>query len=143
MHLRKSSAHSHRRNRRGFTLMELLVVVAILLVLAGSSILAYRTIFAESKMSVAKSTATNLKNQLEAYSMSPVSGMSYPANPADGFLELVQRGYLAKMPIDPWGQPYQWSLMPLPDGVSMTAVVWSCGPNTINENGGGDDITSE
>lgn len=139
MRMRRIDTRQTRR-RRGFTLMELLVVVAILLILAGSSILAYRAIFAESKISIAKSTATNLKNQLEAYAMSPVSGMRYPDG---GFEELVMRGYLNKVPIDPWGQPYQWALVPSPDGLSMTAVVWSCGPNMINENGGGDDITSE
>ena len=139
MKLRQRNTQTSRR-RAGFTLMELLVVVAILLILAGSSILAYRAIFAESKISIAKSTATNLKNQLEAYAMSPVSGMRYPEG---GFEELVARGYLNKIPIDPWGQPYQWTVVPTPDGVSMTAVVWSCGPNMVNENGAGDDITSE
>jgi prepilin-type N-terminal cleavage/methylation domain-containing protein len=142
MKLRKANASIRAAARSGFTLMELLVVVAILLVLAGTSILAYRTIFAESKISIAKSECTNLKNQLEAFAMSPANMMQYP-DPANGFNDLVARGYLSRVPVDPWLQPYRWNVMPIGDGSSLMAVVWSCGPNMVDENGSGDDITSE
>ena len=141
MHLRTVSRHA-RAARAGFTLMELLVVVAILLVLAGTSILAYKTIFAESKGSIAKAQATHLAEALENYSMSPNSGGNYP-DPSTGFADLILRGYLTKEPIDPWGQPYRWDLRQIGDGSQVKAVVWSCGVNRTDENGAGDDITSE
>lgn len=142
MLLRQHAKTSTITGRAGFTLMELLVVVAILLILAGTSVLAYRAIFAESKLSIARTQATQLASALENFAMSPLNAGNYP-DPATGFSELVARGYLTKEPIDPWGQPYNWTLMPIGDGSVMKAVVWSSGPNMINEQGGGDDITSE
>jgi hypothetical protein len=37
-------------------------------------------------------------------------------------------------PLDPWNQPYQWTLHPLPqvDGTELIVpVVWSAGPNGV------------
>jgi general secretion pathway protein G len=130
------------RSRRGFTLMELLVVMAILLILAGTSILAFRGIFAESKISIAKTQCVDLKRQLDNFSMLPSQAGNYP-DPANGFQELVDKGMIARIPIDPWNMPYQWNLMPLADGQKVQPVVWSNGPNRLDEQGGGDDITSE
>lgn len=137
--------HPHtltRASRAGFTLMELLVVVAIIVLLAGVSIFSYRAIFGESKVAVAKIKASELAKMLDNYAMSPLNGGNYP-DPNGGFQELLMRGYLTQEPIDPWGQQYMWTLQPVGDGSSERAFVWSCGPNMRNENGGGDDVTSE
>jgi len=134
-------AHIPHR-RRGFTLMELLVVMAILLILAGTSILAFRGIFAESKISIAKSQCVSLRGQLDNFAMAPSNGGNYP-DPSNGFEDLVARGFLDKSPIDPWNQPYRWTLTQSADGISVRPIVWSCGPNRMDESGGGDDITSE
>lgn len=138
MQLRNHRHLARAAARGGFTLMELLVVVAILLVLAGTAILTYRSLFMESKMGVAKSMCVTLKGHLESFSMSPLNNGQYPP-PDTGFDLLVQRGYLSKIPLDPWGQPYRWTI----DPNTQMAVVWSCGPNMMDENGGGDDINSE
>jgi prepilin-type N-terminal cleavage/methylation domain-containing protein len=140
MLLRKTSAQAQRRNRRGFTLMELLVVVAILLVLAGSSILAYQQIFAKSKVDVAMASAKQLSSQME--NLAIMNGGNYP-DPGNGFNDLIAKGLVTKIPTDPWGTPYLWSTMPLGDGSSFKVVVWSCGPNRMDEQGNGDDVTSE
>jgi len=129
------------RRRRGFTLMELLVVMAILLILAGTSILAFRGIFAESKISIAKSQCVSLRGQLDNFAMAPSNTGNYP-DPSTGFEDLVARGFLDRTPTDPWGQPYRWTMVTGNDG-NPRAVVYSCGPNRMDETGSGDDITSE
>jgi hypothetical protein len=50
-----------------------------------------------------------------------------------------------KLPIDPWGKPYNYALKavnPLPKIVegNHQYMIWSCGPNGIDEFGEGDDV---
>lgn len=54
--------------------------------------------------------------------------------------------------IDPWGNPYNIGLLntvshawpnQLKDSAIGSVLVWSSGPNGINENGGGDDIVEQ
>ncbi len=133
---------ARRAARRGFTLMELLVVVAILLVLAGTSFIAYTTIFAEAKTSIARTECVKLAGALQNYSMVPSNLGNYP-DPTTGFTELLLKGIISKEPSDPWNQPYRWMLVPRGIEGDMKPMVWSSGPNMIDEQGGGDDITSE
>lgn len=47
--------------------------------------------------------------------------------------------------IDPWGHPYNYyRTYPVQtDQVNQTTFdLWSCGPNGVNENGGGDDLSN-
>src|SRR5262245_56117973 len=104
-----------RSSRAGFTLMELLVVIAIIVLLAGVSIVSYRAIFGESRVAVAKIKATELARMLDNFAMSPLNGGNYP-DPSTGFQVLLERGYITKEPLDPWNQPYRWTLRSVGDG---------------------------
>lgn len=141
MQLRRHSAKARALARGGFTLMELLVVVAILVILAGSAIFAFRRVLFESRDRVAEAQCKTLKQQLETFAMLPSSNMQYP-DPGAGWEPLLAAGLVTKLPVDPWGQPYRWNLIPGPDGGPMV-IVWSCGPDLQDQNGGGDDIHSE
>ncbi len=142
MRLRHVEKGTRAAARAGFTLMELLVVVAILLVLVGVAVPTYMRYLDDSKLKVAKSDCAVLAGELTRYAVS--NGGEYPIDMMPSFEALAAFGYIKRSPVDPWGQPYQWTLRPLGiDGTQMTPVVWSSGPNKVNENGGGDDITSE
>lgn len=104
-----------RRGEQGFTLIELLVVLVILVLLAsvvGPRVLGY---LGTSRAKTAKVQIEALGASLELYKL---DNGSYP-NSSDGLKALVERPagstswsgpYLKKnkVPLDPWGAPYQY-----------------------------------
>lgn len=110
--------------RTGFTLMELLVVVAILVVLIGVATPMYLSYLDKSKLRLARTTADTLSKTLKSYALEHDG--QYPT-PGDWSALPLEKN----PPLDPWGQIYQWQLMPMivGDAEVMTPVVWSGGPN--------------
>ena len=67
---------------RGFTIVELLIVIVIIAILAAITIVAYNGITARANTTSAKSAATNALKKAEAYNADDNGGSgSYPANP--------------------------------------------------------------
>jgi len=97
-----------RRDRKyprgAFTLMEVLVVVAILVVLAGIGVVVFRYLD-ESKESVAKLAIKNIESACSAYK---VQHGNWPENLQ--VLTMPEGGKPAYLKdqqiIDPWGRPY-------------------------------------
>lgn len=110
--------------RAGFTLMELLVVVAILVVLVGVATPLYMSYLERSKVRTAFAEAKMLAGVLNTFY---VQNNELP--PEGDWTGLP----LEKIPpLDPWRRPYQWQAIqqPQPDGTSIIrAIVWSTGPN--------------
>jgi len=133
------------RRRRGFTLMEVLLVLVILVVLASLAVMAYGPVQRRANIDAAKSQIGLFKTPLDMYQMAIGS---YP-NSADG-LEALRSPpvdlpnpmkwdgpYLnAPVPLDPWGNMYQYAFPGTynPDSYD----VWSMGPDCVN--GTEDDI---
>jgi general secretion pathway protein G len=97
----------HRRTERtAFTLMEVLVVVAILVILAGIGVVVFRYL-EDSKDNIAKLNIRNLEDAAKAYKL---THSNYPeslqilAEPSDGKPAYIEESAL----LDPWGQPYQY-----------------------------------
>jgi general secretion pathway protein G len=100
----------------GFTLLELLVVVAIIGLLAGYVAPRYFGQVGKSEVSVAKAQMDALEKSLDQYRLD--TGR-YPSNEL-GLNALVQRPpnepkwggpYLRKaVPADPWGKPYIYKI---------------------------------
>ena len=109
--------------RAGFTLMELLVVVAILLVLTSVAVPLYMSYLERSKGGTAKSYASILAGELKNFYV--VNGGNYPPENDWSMLSSLT----INPPLDPWGSPYQWALTPAPSGEFAIPVVWSVGPN--------------
>jgi general secretion pathway protein G len=132
---------------RGFTLMEILVVITIITFIAGLTIANVGGLFSGSQKDIAKLMVNqSLKTPLVTYRLqmgsypSSEEGlqalMTAPANKADRW-----RGpYLdptTKMPLlDPWGEPYQYRYPGThnKDGYD----IWSKGPDKTD--GTDDDI---
>ncbi len=146
--LRISSRRSSRVLRaatRGFTMMELLVVLAILGLLAGLAITQVGGIFGTSQVAVAQLFVKDtLKTPLFTYRMTM---NDYPST-AEGLQALVTppgsksgswRGpYIegGKVPLDPWGEPYQYAYPGTKNKSSYD--VWSKGPD--KQSGTADDV---
>jgi general secretion pathway protein G len=108
MIVRTSQSAARRMVRAGFTLMELMVVVALLVVLAGAGGVIYLNILEGAKEDVARSQAQELSQAAEAYK---VRYGDYPANLA-ALTQPASDGKVYLEPsalIDPWQRPYQYT----------------------------------
>jgi len=102
----KASQQAQRR-RNAFTLMEILVVVAIIVVLAGvASVYVFRYLD-DAKVSAARSSCVTLAKAAQAYNLkfgNPPSQLSDLVNPPDGGRRYIEG---ADQLVDPWNKPYQ------------------------------------
>lgn len=140
------AASARRALRRGFTMMELLVVLAILGLLAGLAISNVGQIFGGAQAGTAELfVKETLKAPLFTYRMHMGD---YPST-SDGLQALIDRPgnskasqwhgpYIteSKVPRDPWGEPYQYAY---PGAKNKSSYdLWSKGPD--KQSGTDDDI---
>src|SRR5262245_2945074 len=114
-------ASARAASRAGFTLMELLVVVAILVVLVSVATPMYFSYLEKSKIKIAKTSAIQLADELRRFQIE--NGSLPPVGTWDSLA-------LNKPPIDPWNNLYQWQTKPsMAGGVEISVpIVWSTGP---------------
>lgn len=96
--------------RRAFTLTELMVVIVIIGLLASVATISVRTYMTHSRQNIARSEIATICNALELYL---TTTGRYPTT-EEGIEILTQKteknvdGILTKMPVDPWGNSYQY-----------------------------------
>jgi prepilin-type N-terminal cleavage/methylation domain-containing protein len=108
---------SQAASRKAFTLTEMLIVVAIIVVLAGSGTIIYFNVFKSAKTDVARAHIKNtLVKAVQTYRLKNKSNQ-----PPSSLAELVQAGYLEESAlIDPFGNPYQYQPADNKDGCIIT-----------------------
>jgi general secretion pathway protein G len=105
------------RSERGFTFIEIMVVVAILAILAALVVPRIMGRTDDAKRTAAKVQIRNLEGALQLYKLD--NGI-YPTT-EQGLKALVEKpsvgvvpkkwklgGYIQKLPEDPWGNPYKY-----------------------------------
>lgn len=117
--------------RAGFTLAELLAVVAILAILAGVAIPTYISLIGTQRERVALSDCKRFSAMLSQYAANHQDDYpntwGYPAQ-SGGLDILVMDSMVAQLPLDPWQKPYAFELVPGPTGV-MFPVVYTVTPD--------------
>jgi general secretion pathway protein G len=101
--------------RRGFTLIELMVVLVIIGVLAA---LIVPNVLDRTDDARATAARTDVNNLMQALKLYKLDNQRYPSTeqgldalvrkPTSGAVAPNWRPYLDKLPADPWGRPYQY-----------------------------------
>ena len=132
-----------QRNARGFTLIEIMVVVVIMGILASLVVPKLISRTGESRIAAARVDISTVIQSLKLYKL---DNQRYPTT-EQGLQALIAKptsgpaangwksgGYLDKLPRDPWGSPYQY----LSPGIKGEIDVFSLGADG-QPGGAGDD----
>ena len=108
---------SRRRNSRGFTIIELLVVMTIIVVLATIGLTQYRRSVIFAKESVLHEDLFRMRDAIDQYY---ADKNQYPS----GLEALVAEGYMRAVPKDPFtNSETSWQTVPSePDAANPTAL---------------------
>ncbi len=88
-----------RKNESGFTLIEMLIVLAIMAILIGLAVPVFKNVLDQSKVKADKSTAAMLETALEVYY---TDEGAYPAGDFNSMVgELHAKGYIKNTEINP------------------------------------------
>jgi general secretion pathway protein G len=101
---RNKTLKSYKRNKKAFTLMELMVVIIILGLLASFVL---PSLTGKSDEAKDKITCIEMKNIAQAVKMYKIDNSSYPST-SDGLNVLVEKKYFedGKLPKDSWGNSF-------------------------------------
>jgi len=102
---RTASRGARASSRRGFTLIELMVVVSIIGILVSIAVPTYRNIVERARETVLRQNLAVLRDVIDQYY---ADKGKYP----EGLESLVSEGYLRHMPIDPITGKSDWVTVP-------------------------------
>ncbi len=140
-----------RRSQAGFSLIEILIVLGLLLVLGTVGVTAFRKVQSSANKKAAKVTVESAEQAMELYLTTvgelpdTESGLqALITAPEDETLAAKWDGpYLkdSKIPVDPWGSELRYELVESEDEEGDASFkIWSIGPD--KEDGTDDDIAN-
>ncbi len=115
---------SQVNSEKGFTLIEIMIVVTIIALLSAVVIVPNVTKYLKrAKVEACKLQIKNFQTPLIEYSSSKGN---YPST-EEGLEALVKEGLLKKVPLDPWGNPYNYRFPG--ESEQDEYEIWSYGPD--------------
>jgi len=139
------------QRRSGFTLLEMLIVLAIILVIAAMVVPNLLGRQKKANIEATKASIAGLENALKLYSVDNQG--EYPPGGDDILITLVEpeedprtgrmtEALLERMPLDAWGEILHYEY-PNSKAQNMTKpAIWSSGPDKVDDNGENDDINN-
>jgi general secretion pathway protein G len=95
----------NRLGEKGFTLLELMIVIAIIGILATLAQPSYKTAVKKSREAALKENLYNIRSVLDQYY---ADNGKYP----DSLDDVVTKGYMRGVPVDPITNSNQWQTVP-------------------------------
>ena len=92
--MKQAASKWHKRAQRGFTLIELMVVMFIISVLLAIAVPVYQKSIIRSKESVLHANLSAIRNMIDEYTIDKQKA-------PDSLEDLVSEGYLRQIPLDP------------------------------------------
>ncbi len=138
----------NRKGRQGLTLMEVLLVLAILVILGAIVFVNFSGVFEGSKKKAAQAQIDAFETQLDVYQLDvgsyPTTQQSLQAlrlPPSDLANPQKWNGPYADqdIPLDPWDRPYKYELA-VDQFNQAKPRIWSSGPD--GQDGTADDISN-
>ena len=140
---------SRRRARRGFTLIEVLLVLVILGVLAALVVPNLIGTQQQANVDAARASIKGLEQALKYHAHD--HGGEYLQGNRDSLLTLLEdseyngkklKPYIEDSPKDAWGELLYYEFPNTKSTKANKPAIWSSGANRQNEDGAGDDITN-
>lgn len=100
----KLARFSRSRKSRGFTLLELMIVIFIIMILASVAMPVYNQTVIQARESVLRSNLSTLRSVISQYTLDKQKA-------PQSLDELVTAGYLRQIPIDPMTRQPNWEVV--------------------------------
>ena len=122
----RSRSASKTKRSRGFTLLELMIVISIMLILVSIAVLQYTTSIKRARESVMRQDLFTLRSLISQYTLDKQKA-------PQSLDDLIQAGYMKQIPVDPMTGQADWAVEQAEDTISS--------PDQQDE-GGIDDVHS-
>ena len=140
---------SNRPRRSAFTLLELLIVLAIIGIIAAMVVPKFINSQQTANLKLSRTAIMNVEKALELYAVEHDG--EFPTGNQEALNMLlkptdkngqVAKPFIDKLPKDAWDQPLLYEYPNTKAQNSSSPAIWSSGVNRQNENGEGDDINN-
>jgi general secretion pathway protein G len=102
---RRNFARSRKRNNAlGFTLLEMMIVISIIIILMAVAIPNYNRTVIQARESVLRSNLSTLRSVISQYTLDKQKA-------PQSLDDLVQAGYLRQIPVDPMTKETNWEVV--------------------------------
>jgi general secretion pathway protein G len=143
--------YRNKREQSGFTLVEVLLVVAILGVLAAMVVPQLLGRQQEAMVKATKTSLHGLEQALKLYAIDHDG--NFPTGTSEEVMLLLlapdvdregrpRAPYLEQPATDAWEMPFHYEYPSSKAPNTGKPAIWSSGPNRMDEGGGGDDIVN-
>lgn len=93
-----------RKSARGFTLLELMIVITLIMILASIAVPAYNQSIIQARESVLRSNLSTLRNVIDQFTLDKQKA-------PQSLDDIVQAGYLRQIPVDPMTRQTNWEVV--------------------------------